>query len=155
MYLREFHFVPCLFSLGLSKHWNTLEINCHCVVYMCSIFCCLRFCRIIWSFYLIYPPYPTFPFLFVSLAYFKQMRAGQLSRKLWGSSKRISQISSGETEYNTQDSMWYLLLSSLWIHTFLFNFPIIPPNFLSYVATTANFHRHICILIYNIYCFLC
>uniref|UniRef100_A0A670XXI6 Neurobeachin like 1 n=1 Tax=Pseudonaja textilis TaxID=8673 RepID=A0A670XXI6_PSETE len=34
-----------------------------------------------------------------------EMRAGQLSRKLWGSSKRISQISSGETEYNTQDSM--------------------------------------------------
>ncbi|KAJ6665248.1 hypothetical protein lerEdw1_004297 [Lerista edwardsae] len=34
-----------------------------------------------------------------------EMRASQLSRKLWGSSKRISQISSGETEYNTQDSM--------------------------------------------------
>uniref|UniRef100_A0A670IMK9 Neurobeachin-like protein 2 n=1 Tax=Podarcis muralis TaxID=64176 RepID=A0A670IMK9_PODMU len=34
-----------------------------------------------------------------------EMRVGQLSRKLWGSSKRISQISSGETEYNTQDSM--------------------------------------------------
>uniref|UniRef100_A0A8D2LCF9 Neurobeachin-like protein 2 n=1 Tax=Varanus komodoensis TaxID=61221 RepID=A0A8D2LCF9_VARKO len=34
-----------------------------------------------------------------------EMRAGQLSRKLWGSSKRISQISSGETEYNTQDAM--------------------------------------------------
>nr|XP_056717431.1 neurobeachin-like protein 1 [Euleptes europaea] len=34
-----------------------------------------------------------------------EMRAGQLSRKLWGSSKRISQISSGETEYNTQDSV--------------------------------------------------
>ncbi|XP_053138750.1 neurobeachin-like protein 1 isoform X2 [Hemicordylus capensis] len=34
-----------------------------------------------------------------------EMRAGQLSRKLWGSSKRISQISSGGTEYNTQDSM--------------------------------------------------
>uniref|UniRef100_A0ACB8G153 Neurobeachin-like protein 1 n=1 Tax=Sphaerodactylus townsendi TaxID=933632 RepID=A0ACB8G153_9SAUR len=32
-----------------------------------------------------------------------EMRVGQLSRKLWGSSKRISQISSGETEYNTQD----------------------------------------------------
>uniref|UniRef100_A0A8C9EXG9 Neurobeachin like 1 n=1 Tax=Pavo cristatus TaxID=9049 RepID=A0A8C9EXG9_PAVCR len=33
-----------------------------------------------------------------------EMRSGQLSRKLWGSSKRLSQISSGETEYNTQDS---------------------------------------------------
>uniref|UniRef100_A0A8C4KFS9 Neurobeachin-like protein 2 n=1 Tax=Dromaius novaehollandiae TaxID=8790 RepID=A0A8C4KFS9_DRONO len=32
-----------------------------------------------------------------------EMRSGQLSRKLWGSSKRLSQISSGETEYNTQD----------------------------------------------------
>ncbi|XP_077175319.1 neurobeachin-like protein 1 isoform X2 [Paroedura picta] len=34
-----------------------------------------------------------------------EMRAGQLSRKFWGSSKRISQISSGETEYNTQGSV--------------------------------------------------
>ncbi|XP_045053926.2 neurobeachin-like protein 1 isoform X4 [Desmodus rotundus] len=33
-----------------------------------------------------------------------EMRSGQLSRKFWGSSKRLSQISSGETEYNTQDS---------------------------------------------------
>ncbi|XP_074857149.1 neurobeachin-like protein 1 isoform X3 [Carettochelys insculpta] len=33
-----------------------------------------------------------------------EMRSGQLSRKLWGSSKRLNQISSGETEYNTQDS---------------------------------------------------
>uniref|UniRef100_A0A8D2NL23 Neurobeachin-like protein 2 n=12 Tax=Passeriformes TaxID=9126 RepID=A0A8D2NL23_ZONAL len=33
-----------------------------------------------------------------------EMRSGQLSRKLWGSSKRLSQISAGETEYNTQDS---------------------------------------------------
>ncbi|XP_072473428.1 neurobeachin-like protein 1 isoform X1 [Notamacropus eugenii] len=33
-----------------------------------------------------------------------EMRAGQLSRKLWGSSKRLSQISAGETEYNTQHS---------------------------------------------------
>ncbi|KAM7339388.1 hypothetical protein ACRRTK_000003 [Alexandromys fortis] len=32
-----------------------------------------------------------------------EMRSGQLSRKLWGSSKRLSQISAGETEYNTQD----------------------------------------------------
>ncbi|XP_053514699.1 neurobeachin-like protein 1 isoform X1 [Artibeus jamaicensis] len=32
-----------------------------------------------------------------------EMRSGQLSRKFWGSSKRLSQISSGETEYNTQD----------------------------------------------------
>ncbi|XP_062950021.1 neurobeachin-like protein 1 isoform X4 [Cynocephalus volans] len=33
-----------------------------------------------------------------------EMRSSQLSRKLWGSSKRLSQISAGETEYNTQDS---------------------------------------------------
>uniref|UniRef100_A0A5F8H4S1 Neurobeachin like 1 n=1 Tax=Monodelphis domestica TaxID=13616 RepID=A0A5F8H4S1_MONDO len=33
-----------------------------------------------------------------------EMRSGQLSRKLWGSSKRLSQISAGETEYNTQHS---------------------------------------------------
>uniref|UniRef100_H3B2H2 Neurobeachin-like protein 2 n=1 Tax=Latimeria chalumnae TaxID=7897 RepID=H3B2H2_LATCH len=33
-----------------------------------------------------------------------EVRSGQLSRKLWGSSKRLSQISSGETEYNTQNS---------------------------------------------------
>nr|XP_020040134.1 neurobeachin-like protein 1 [Castor canadensis] len=33
-----------------------------------------------------------------------EMRSGQLSRKLWGSSKRLSQISAGETEYNTQES---------------------------------------------------
>uniref|UniRef100_Q6ZS30-1 Isoform 1 of Neurobeachin-like protein 1 n=1 Tax=Homo sapiens TaxID=9606 RepID=Q6ZS30-1 len=33
-----------------------------------------------------------------------EMRSGQLSRKFWGSSKRLSQISAGETEYNTQDS---------------------------------------------------
>ncbi|XP_006862088.1 PREDICTED: neurobeachin-like protein 1 [Chrysochloris asiatica] len=33
-----------------------------------------------------------------------EMRSGQLSRKLWGSSKRLSQISAGETEYNTQDA---------------------------------------------------
>ncbi|ERE81078.1 neurobeachin-like protein 1 [Cricetulus griseus] len=32
-----------------------------------------------------------------------EMRSSQLSRKLWGSSKRLSQISAGETEYNTQD----------------------------------------------------
>ncbi|XP_070436866.1 neurobeachin-like protein 1 isoform X1 [Equus przewalskii] len=32
-----------------------------------------------------------------------EMRSGQLTRKLWGSSKRLSQISAGETEYNTQD----------------------------------------------------
>lgn len=32
-----------------------------------------------------------------------EMRSGQLSRKLWGSSKRLNQISAGETEYNTQD----------------------------------------------------
>ncbi|XP_069053303.1 neurobeachin-like protein 1 isoform X1 [Lepisosteus oculatus] len=32
-----------------------------------------------------------------------EMRSGQITRKLWGSSKRLTQISSGETEYNTQD----------------------------------------------------
>ncbi|KAM4626241.1 neurobeachin-like protein 1 [Discoglossus pictus] len=33
-----------------------------------------------------------------------EAKSGQISRKLWGSSRRLSQISSGETEYNTQDS---------------------------------------------------
>lgn len=28
------------------------------------------------------------------------MRSGQFSRRLWGSTRRISQVSSGETEYN-------------------------------------------------------
>uniref|UniRef100_A0A8D3C9N3 Neurobeachin-like protein 2 n=1 Tax=Scophthalmus maximus TaxID=52904 RepID=A0A8D3C9N3_SCOMX len=31
-----------------------------------------------------------------------EMRSGQITRKLWGSSKRLTQISSGETVYNTQ-----------------------------------------------------
>ncbi|XP_037379777.1 neurobeachin-like protein 1 isoform X1 [Talpa occidentalis] len=34
-----------------------------------------------------------------------EVRTGQLSRKFWGTNKRLSQISAGETEYNTQDSM--------------------------------------------------
>ncbi|XP_069839468.1 neurobeachin-like protein 1 isoform X4 [Dendropsophus ebraccatus] len=33
-----------------------------------------------------------------------EVKSGQISRKLFGSSRRLSQISSGETEYNTQDS---------------------------------------------------
>ncbi|XP_029923229.1 neurobeachin-like protein 1 isoform X1 [Myripristis murdjan] len=33
-----------------------------------------------------------------------EMRSGQITRKLWGSSKRLTQISSGETEYNTHHS---------------------------------------------------
>ncbi|XP_020794739.2 neurobeachin-like protein 1 [Boleophthalmus pectinirostris] len=32
-----------------------------------------------------------------------EMRFGQITRKLWGSSKKMSQISSGETLYNTQN----------------------------------------------------
>ncbi|KAL4635789.1 neurobeachin-like protein 1 [Arapaima gigas] len=32
-----------------------------------------------------------------------EMRSGQITRKLWGSSKRLTQISAGETEYRTQD----------------------------------------------------
>ncbi|TRY98711.1 hypothetical protein DNTS_010265 [Danionella cerebrum] len=32
-----------------------------------------------------------------------EMRASQISRKFWGSSKRLTQISSGETEYHTQE----------------------------------------------------
>ncbi|KAG9335568.1 hypothetical protein JZ751_004472 [Albula glossodonta] len=32
-----------------------------------------------------------------------EMRSGQITRKLWGSSKRLTQISSGETEYHTRD----------------------------------------------------
>ncbi|XP_069377494.1 neurobeachin-like protein 1 isoform X2 [Paralichthys olivaceus] len=31
-----------------------------------------------------------------------EMRSGQITRKLWGSSRRLTQISSGETLYNTQ-----------------------------------------------------
>ncbi|XP_063788663.1 neurobeachin-like protein 1 isoform X2 [Pseudophryne corroboree] len=33
-----------------------------------------------------------------------EAKSGQISRKLFGSSRRLSQISSGETEYNTKDS---------------------------------------------------
>ncbi|XP_040213180.1 neurobeachin-like protein 1 isoform X2 [Rana temporaria] len=33
-----------------------------------------------------------------------EAKSGQISRKLFGSSRRLSQISAGETEYNTQDS---------------------------------------------------
>uniref|UniRef100_A0A8B9KZS8 Neurobeachin-like protein 2 n=1 Tax=Astyanax mexicanus TaxID=7994 RepID=A0A8B9KZS8_ASTMX len=33
------------------------------------------------------------------------MRSGQITRKLWGSSKRLTQISSGETEYPTQEHL--------------------------------------------------
>ncbi|KAM9305247.1 neurobeachin-like protein 1 [Gastrophryne carolinensis] len=33
-----------------------------------------------------------------------EAKSGQISRKLFGSSRRLSQISSGETEYNTQES---------------------------------------------------
>ncbi|XP_075685908.1 neurobeachin-like protein 1 isoform X3 [Rhinoderma darwinii] len=33
-----------------------------------------------------------------------EAKSGQISRKLFGSSRRLSQISSGETEYNTHDS---------------------------------------------------
>ncbi|XP_062302263.1 neurobeachin-like protein 1 isoform X3 [Osmerus eperlanus] len=32
-----------------------------------------------------------------------EMRSGQITRKLWGSSKRLTQISSGETEYHTRN----------------------------------------------------
>ncbi|XP_035380132.1 neurobeachin-like protein 1 isoform X1 [Electrophorus electricus] len=34
-----------------------------------------------------------------------EMRSGQITRKFWGSSKRLTQISSGETEYLTQDHL--------------------------------------------------
>ncbi|KAG9277810.1 neurobeachin-like protein 1 isoform X1 [Astyanax mexicanus] len=34
-----------------------------------------------------------------------EMRSGQITRKLWGSSKRLTQISSGETEYPTQEHL--------------------------------------------------
>lgn len=53
---------------------------------------------------ILFSVFPSLIIVILSLDYFKQMRSGQLSRKLWGSSKRLSQISSGETEYNTQDS---------------------------------------------------
>ncbi|CAL9705848.1 unnamed protein product [Knipowitschia caucasica] len=34
----------------------------------------------------------------------EEVRSGQLSRRLWGSSRRISQVSAGETEYNPSES---------------------------------------------------
>lgn len=61
------------------------------------------------------PPSPCFLWLhaFLSplsphlLLHSSQMRSGQITRKLWGSSKRLTQISSGETVYNTQqDHNW-------------------------------------------------
>ncbi|XP_069051092.1 neurobeachin-like protein 2 [Lepisosteus oculatus] len=33
-----------------------------------------------------------------------EVRSGQFSRRLWGSTRRISQVSSGETEYNPQEA---------------------------------------------------
>lgn len=33
-------------------------------------------------------------------SYFHQVRSSQFARRLWRSSRRISQVSSGETEYN-------------------------------------------------------
>lgn len=35
-----------------------------------------------------------------SYPYPRQVRSSQFARKLWRSSRRISQVSSGETEYN-------------------------------------------------------
>ena len=37
-------------------------------------------------------------------SYFPQARSSQFARKLWRSSRRISQVSSGETEYNPGDA---------------------------------------------------
>ncbi|XP_072572045.1 neurobeachin-like protein 2 isoform X2 [Paramormyrops kingsleyae] len=34
-----------------------------------------------------------------------EVRSGQFSRRLWGSTRRISQVSSGETEYNPSDNI--------------------------------------------------
>uniref|UniRef100_A0A3B4ADB3 Neurobeachin-like protein 2 n=1 Tax=Periophthalmus magnuspinnatus TaxID=409849 RepID=A0A3B4ADB3_9GOBI len=34
----------------------------------------------------------------------EEVRSGQFSRRLWGSTRRISQVSAGETEYNPSDS---------------------------------------------------
>ncbi|XP_063285902.1 neurobeachin-like protein 1 isoform X1 [Pelobates fuscus] len=41
--------------------------------------------------------------IFVCVGKPTEAKYGQISRKLWGSSRRVNQISSGETEYNTQD----------------------------------------------------
>ncbi|XP_053326637.1 neurobeachin-like protein 1 isoform X2 [Spea bombifrons] len=41
--------------------------------------------------------------IFVGVGKPAEARSGQISRKLWGSSRRINSISSGETEYNTQE----------------------------------------------------
>lgn len=43
----------------------------------------------------------TFLFFFFSSS---QVRLGQFSRRLWGSTRRISQVSSGETEYNPTEN---------------------------------------------------
>lgn len=40
------------------------------------------------------------------LSFIPQIRSGQITRKLWGSSKRLTKISSGETEYHTQEQPW-------------------------------------------------
>ncbi len=52
------------------------------------------------------PPLYFYPSLPSPLLSVPQMRSGQITRKLWGSSKRLTQISSGETEYNTQEQPW-------------------------------------------------
>lgn len=46
------------------------------------------------------PPLPHFLLLLFFLLHCSQMRSGQITRKLWGSSRRLTQISSGETVYN-------------------------------------------------------
>lgn len=33
-----------------------------------------------------------------------QVRSGQFPRRLWGSTRRISQLSAGETEYNPTEN---------------------------------------------------
>ncbi|KAM8934102.1 neurobeachin-like protein 1 [Pelodytes ibericus] len=42
--------------------------------------------------------------IFVGVVKPSEAKSGQISRKLWGSSRRVSHVSSGETEYNTQES---------------------------------------------------
>lgn len=58
-------------------------------------------CYFLWLHAFLCPLPPTLP-LPLSSSTSSQMRSGQITRKLWGSSKRLTQISSGETVYNTQ-----------------------------------------------------
>lgn len=88
--LQGFLSIRDLYSLNLSINplFMRLPIHCICVTKECShILVGLEDGKLI----------------VVGVGKPAEVRTGQLSRKLWGSSKRLSQISAGETEYNTQE----------------------------------------------------